>query len=183
MYTIRPEGPKKNKISATRRLLLKGKLLKKAVAMLIAEKEQSKRDRESTLNESVPPLKLSGLSVQELQELCKELHCKIGTVDEARYDLEIKVSKNEKEIQMLTQKIGEIKGSMNRTKLKRVKKSADAMLGALTESKMSSKADFKANLKTVKKEEEKKEEVTDWRKNVEAMSGMEGRKKLFNAGQ
>lgn len=44
---------------------------------------------------------------------------------------------------------------MNRTKLKRVKKSADAMLGALTESKLSSKADFKANLKTVKKEEEK----------------------------
>lgn len=30
---------------------------------------------------------------------------------------------------------------------------------------------------------EQKEEVTDWRKNVEAMSGMEGRKKLFNAGQ
>lgn len=28
-----------------------------------------------------------------------------------------------------------------------------------------------------------KEEVTDWRKNVDAMSGMEGRKKLFNAGQ
>lgn len=28
-----------------------------------------------------------------------------------------------------------------------------------------------------------KEEVNDWRKNVEAMSGMEGRKKKFNAGQ
>lgn len=28
-----------------------------------------------------------------------------------------------------------------------------------------------------------KEEVTDWRKNVDAMSGMEGRKKLFDAGQ
>ena len=26
-----------------------------------------------------------------------------------------------------------------------------------------------------------REEVTDWRKNVEAMSGMEGRKKLFDA--
>ncbi|KAB5571503.1 hypothetical protein PHYPO_G00225670 [Pangasianodon hypophthalmus] len=164
------KGNKKNKISATRRLLLKGKLLKKAASMLVAEKEQSKRDRESALNERVPPLKLSGLSVQELQELCKELHRKIDTADEARYDLEVKVAKNEKEIQMLTQKIGELKGTMNRTKLKRVKKSADAMLGALTESKMSSKADFKANLKTVKKEEEKKEEVTDWRKNVEAMS-------------
>lgn len=28
---------------------------------------------------------------------------------------------------------------------------------------------------------QQKEEVTDWRKNVEAMSGMEGRKKLFDA--
>ncbi|KAM9470272.1 troponin I, slow skeletal muscle [Clarias gariepinus] len=151
--------------------------------MLIAEKEQSKRERESALNERLPPLKVSGLSSQDLQELCKELHRKIDTVDDARYDLEVKASKNEKEIQSLTQKICEIKGTMNRTKLKRVKKSADDVLGALTESKMSSKADFKANLKTVKKEEEKKEEVTDWRKNVEAMSGMEGRKKIFNAGQ
>lgn len=83
----------------------------------------------------------------------------------------------------MTQKIWEMKGTKQRTKLKRVKKSNDAKLDALTESKMISKADFKANLKTVKKEEEKKEEVTDWRKNVEAMSGMEGRKKLFNAGQ
>jgi len=48
-----------------------------------------------------------------------------------------------------------MKGTTQRTKLKRVKKSHDAMFGALTESKMSSKADFKANLKTVKKEEEK----------------------------
>lgn len=59
------------------------------------------------------------------------------------------------QIQSLTQKIWEMKGSMKRTQLKRVKKSADAMFGSLTESKMSSKADFKANLKTVKKEEEK----------------------------
>ncbi|XP_057185547.1 troponin I, slow skeletal muscle-like [Triplophysa rosa] len=151
--------------------------------MLVAEKEQNKRERDDALNERVPPLKLSGLSAQELQELCKDLHHKLDVVDEARYDLEVKVAKNDKEIQSLTQKIWEMKGSMKRTQLKRVKKSADAMFGSLNESKMSSKADFKANLKTVKKEEEKKEEVTDWRKNVEAMSGMEGRKKLFNAGQ
>ncbi|XP_051978835.1 troponin I, slow skeletal muscle [Xyrauchen texanus] len=151
--------------------------------MLAAEKEQNKREKDNALNERVPPLKLSGLSVQELQDLCKDLHRKIDVVDEARYDLEVKVAKNESEIQSQTQKIWDLKGTMNRTKLKRVKKSSDAMFGALTESKLSSKADFKANLKTVKKEEEKKEEVTDWRKNVEAMSGMEGRKKLFNANQ
>lgn len=33
-----------------------------------------------------------------LKELCKELHRKIDVVDEARYDLEIKVAKNEIEV-------------------------------------------------------------------------------------
>ncbi|XP_052438486.1 troponin I, slow skeletal muscle [Carassius gibelio] len=114
-----------------------------------------------------------------MQELCRDLHHKIDIVDEARYDLNIKVARNDAEILSLTQKIYELKGKTKRPNLKRVKKSADAMLGSLSDTRV----DFKANLKTVKKEEEKKEEVTDWRKNVEAMSGMEGRKKLFNAGQ
>lgn len=43
---------------------------------------------------------------------------------------------------------------MKRPNLKRVKVSADAKLGALTDSRVT-KSDFKANLKTVKKEEEK----------------------------
>lgn len=33
-----------------------------------------------------------------LQELCKELHRKIDVVDEARYDMEVKVAKNEQEV-------------------------------------------------------------------------------------
>ncbi len=43
---------------------------------------------------------------------------------------------------------------MKRPNLRRVKKSADAMLGSLSDTRVM-KADFKANLKTVKKEEEK----------------------------
>ncbi|KAK1790496.1 hypothetical protein P4O66_014378 [Electrophorus voltai] len=158
------------------------KLLRKAESLLVKEREQKLIERESTLKERAPPLKLSGLSVQELQEICKDLHHKIDIVDESRYDLELKVARNETEIQSLQQKVYELKGKMKRPNLKRVKKTADDKLGALTDTKLM-KADFKANLKTVKKEEEKKEEVTDWRKNVEAMSGMEGRKKIFDAGQ
>ncbi|XP_076742070.1 troponin I, slow skeletal muscle-like isoform X2 [Maylandia zebra] len=144
---------RKSKISAARRLALKTKLLKTATVMLEDEKEQKKLKRETTLRERVPPLQLSGLSLQDLQ------------------------------IENLSQKVFDLKGKMKRPALKRVKISADAMLGALLGSKVKESVDFKANLKTVKKEEEKKEEVTDWRKNVEAMSGMEGRKKLFDAGQ
>lgn len=58
------------------------------------------------------------------------------------------------QIQSLQQKIYELKGKMSRPKLKRVKKSADDKLGALTDA-VHMKADYKANLKTVKKEEEK----------------------------
>lgn len=150
--------------------------------MLVAENEEKKHEKERAVNECYPPLKLSGLSVQELQDLCRDLHKKIDIADEARYDMETKVARNEKEIQALTQKIVELKG-VRRPSLKRVKKSTDDMLGAYTDSSKLMKADFKANLKTVKKEDEKREEVTDWRKNVEAMSGMQGRKKLFDAGQ
>ncbi|XP_032379156.1 troponin I, cardiac muscle [Etheostoma spectabile] len=177
------EGQKKSKISASRRLALKTKLLKIAAVMLEKEKEEKKLEREVTLGERVPLLQLSGLSVQDLQALCKDLHHKIDVVDEERYDIDAKVTKNYKEIENLSQKVFELKGKMKRPSLKRVKISADAMLGALLGAKVKESVDFKANLKTVKKEEEKKEEVTDWRKNVEAMSGMEGRKKLFNAGQ
>uniref|UniRef100_A0A3Q3XAF1 Uncharacterized protein n=1 Tax=Mola mola TaxID=94237 RepID=A0A3Q3XAF1_MOLML len=172
----------KRKYSATRRLHLKSKLLKKAASLLVAENEEKEREKERVLNESFPPLKMSGLSTQELQELCKDLQRKIDVTDGVRYDMEFKVARNEKEIQGLSQKIVDLKG-MNRPNLKRVKKTTDDMLGACTDNSRLTKSDFKANLKTVKKEEEKREEVTDWRKNVEAMSGMEGRKKLFNAGQ
>ncbi|CAK6950863.1 LOW QUALITY PROTEIN: troponin I%2C slow skeletal muscle-like [Scomber scombrus] len=154
-----------------------------AGAMLEKDKEGKRQEREATLSERVPPLQLSGLSTQDLQAMCKELNRKIDVVDEERYDTEAKVLKNNKEIENLSLKIVELKGKMKRPALKRVKISADAMLGALLGAKVKESVDFKANLKTVKKEDEKKEEVTDWRKNVEAMSGMEGRKKLFNAGQ
>lgn len=150
--------------------------------MLVVEGEQKKQEKERVVKESFPPLQLSGLSVQELQDLCKELHSKADVVDEARYDLEVKVAKNQTEIETLKQKVISLKGA-KRPSLKRVKKTTEDVLGAFTDTSKLMKADFKANLKTVKKEEEKREEVTDWRKNVEAMSGMEGRKKLFNAGQ
>lgn len=46
---------------------LQTKILKKASTLLAEEKEQKKSDREQTLSERVPPLQLSGLTVQDLQ--------------------------------------------------------------------------------------------------------------------
>lgn len=115
------------------------------------------------------------------QELCRELHGKIDVVDEARYDIEVKVAKTDNEvkpfesemnskyylscvgfqlfpgigqIQSLTRMVTELKG-IKRPNLKRVKKTADNMLGAYNDPSKLMKADFKVNLKTVKKEDEK----------------------------
>lgn len=38
-----------------------------------------------------------------LQDLCSDLHQKIGVVDETRYDFELKVARNEKEVNLKSQ--------------------------------------------------------------------------------
>ncbi|XP_020311788.1 troponin I, cardiac muscle-like [Oncorhynchus nerka] len=176
-----PKPKEKSKISSARRLGLKIRLLIVAGQMLEVEVEEKKRERDEALAERVPPLKLSGLSVEELQDLCRDLHHKIDVVDEERYDVGLKVTKNDKEIHDLGLKIIELQSKFKKPNLRRVKISAEAMLSVLLGSKHKETIDFKSNLKTVKKPEEKKEEVTDWRQNVDAMSGMEGRKKMFDA--
>ncbi|XP_063302285.1 troponin I, slow skeletal muscle-like [Pelobates fuscus] len=178
------DGPK-SKIPASRKLLLKTLMLAKASEDLEKEIKEAEEEKVRTLSENVPPLQYAGLSHKELKELCTGLHKKIDAVDEERYNIEEKVKKNDLEIQSLNQKIFDLKGKFKRPTLRRVRISADAMLKALLGSTHKVSMDFKANLKSVKKEDEKAKqektvEVTDWRKNIEAMSGMEGRKKKFD---
>ncbi|XP_072922320.1 troponin I, slow skeletal muscle-like [Hemitrygon akajei] len=163
------------------------KSLMLAYASKKLEKEKSEKDTEKNrvLTEIVPQLNTSSLSVQELQSMCKKFHQMIDGVDAERYDIEVKVSKNAKEIESLTQKVLDLKGKFKRPTLRRVRVSADEMLGALAETSHKTSLDLRSNLKSVKKEDEKEHkqvEVHDWRKNVEAMSGMEGRKKKFDTG-
>ncbi|XP_017552455.1 troponin I, skeletal, slow d [Pygocentrus nattereri] len=188
----RPKGnPKafdkpKCKISASRKLSLKMLLLNRAIEEL--EKEKLERDEEKVryLGEKMPALQLSGLSLAELQNLCKQLHAKIDIVDEERFDCESKVDKNNKDIHELKLKVQDLGGKFKKPALRKVRVSADEMMRALLGSKHKGSMDLRANLKSVKKEDIKQEkvlttEVGDWRKNVEAMSGMEGRKKMFDA--
>lgn len=64
------------------------------------------------------------------------------------------------QIQTLNGKIVDLKG-VKRPSLKRVKKTTDDMLGAFTDTTKHMKADFKVNLKTVKKEEDKVKLLAD----------------------
>uniref|UniRef100_A0A3Q0S3J0 Troponin I type 1a (skeletal, slow) n=1 Tax=Amphilophus citrinellus TaxID=61819 RepID=A0A3Q0S3J0_AMPCI len=151
------------------------------VAKAKEELEQEILDKEGEkqkyLAERAPPLNMSGLSLGQLQDLCRELHAKIDVVDEERYDIEAKVMLNTH----LNIKVLDLRGKFKRPNLRRVRVSADAILRSLLGSKHKVSMDLRANLKSVKKEDTEKD--SDWRKNVEAMSGMEGRKKMFDAAK
>ncbi|XP_062329424.1 troponin I type 1b (skeletal, slow) isoform X2 [Osmerus eperlanus] len=180
------QGYRKSKISASRKLMLKSLMVARAKEDLEQEQEEKEKEKQKYLEERTPPLVLSGMSSAELQELCAELHAKVDVVDEERYDIEAKVLHNSREIKDLNIKVLDLRGKFKRPNLRRVRVSADAILRSLLGSKHKVSMDLRANLKSVKKEDTEKEktvEVSDWRKNVEAMSGMEGRKKMFDAAK
>ncbi|XP_008279955.1 troponin I, fast skeletal muscle-like [Stegastes partitus] len=172
------------KMSSSRKHHLKSLML--SIAKGLLEEEEREREQEKTryMAESCPPPSMPR-SMQELQELCREIHHKIDVIDEERYDLEIKIGKANKEIDDLKIKVQDLMGKFKKPVLKKVRMSADAMLKALLGSKHTVNLDLRANLKQVKKEvkEEDKElrDVGDWRKNIEDKSGMDGRKKMFEA--
>ncbi|XP_064161742.1 troponin I, slow skeletal muscle-like [Anguilla rostrata] len=166
--------------------MLKSLMVAKAKDELEQECEEKQEEKQRYLAEKAPPVSTSGMSFAELQDLCRELHAKIDVVDEERYDIEAKVLHNTREIKDLNIKVLDLRGKFKRPTLRRVRVSADAILRSLLGSKHKVSMDLRANLKSVKKEDTEKErpvEVSDWRKNVEAMSGMEGRKKMFDAAK
>ncbi|XP_059682105.1 troponin I, fast skeletal muscle [Gavia stellata] len=184
--TCLSEEEKKRRAATARRQHLKSAMLQLAATEIEREAAAKEVEKQNYLAEHCPPLSLPG-SMQELQELCKKLHAKIESVDEERYDTEVKLQKTNKELEDLSQKLFDLRGKFKRPPLRRVRMSADAMLRALLGSKHKVCMDLRANLKQVKKEDTEKEkdlrDVGDWRKNIEEKSGMEGRKKMFEAGE
>ncbi|KAF7215110.1 troponin I, fast skeletal muscle [Nothobranchius furzeri] len=172
------------KMSSSRKHYLKSLMLSIAKGLLEEEESIREEERERYMAEACPALSIPR-SLQEMQELYRELHHKCDVIDEERYDLEMKVNKANKEIEDLKIKVQDVMGKFKKPVLKKVRMSADAMLKALLGSKHTVNLDLRANLKQVKKEvkEEEKElrDVGDWRKNIEDKSGMDGRKKMFEA--
>ncbi|VCW48727.1 unnamed protein product [Gulo gulo] len=98
------------------------------------------------------------------QDLCRQLHARVDKVDEERYDVEAKVTKNIAEIADLTQKIFDLRGKFKRPTLRRVRISADAMMQALLGTRAKETLDLRAHLKQVKKEDTEKVSVAPARK-------------------
>uniref|UniRef100_A0A8C6TFB4 Troponin I n=1 Tax=Neogobius melanostomus TaxID=47308 RepID=A0A8C6TFB4_9GOBI len=140
----------KTKMPLSRRNYLKSLLLQIGQSLVEQEAQRLEREKQSYVDENCPSLSVPH-SVQELQELCRKLHKEIDLVDEERYDLEIKVTKSDKEIDGLKIKLQELNGRFQKPVLRKVRMSADAMLAALLGSKHKVSMDLRGNLRQVKK--------------------------------
>lgn len=171
------------KMSHQRKMTLKSLMLNKAKDDLEREAAQKAAEKKEVLAKRLKPLEgLENMTVQEAQDLCRELHVKIDKVMDEAYDLKQRVGKNDKEIDDLNQQIFDLRGKFKRPPLRRVRMSADQMLRALLGSKHKVSMDLRSNLKAVKKTEGKKHDTnvdTDWRDNIDAKAGMEGKMAMF----
>jgi hypothetical protein len=140
------------KMSTQRKMQLKSLLLAKAKEELQKEAERRAAKKKEILAERIAslPSNIAGMNDEELKQLCREIHGKIDKVDDLRYDIEAKVTKNNKEIEELNQKIFELRGKFKRPPLRRVKMSADQMLKALLGNKHKVTMDLRGNLKSAK---------------------------------
>nr|XP_039252969.1 troponin I, fast skeletal muscle-like [Styela clava] len=144
------------KMTHQRKQQLKSLMLNKAREDLKREAEQKAEEKKNVLNKRIEPMAdIGSMSQQELMDLCRELHAKIDKVDEARYEIEAKVKKNDTEIEELNQKIFDLRGKFKRPPLRRVRMSADQMLRALLGSKHKVTMDLRSNLKSSKNEGKK----------------------------
>jgi predicted nuclease with TOPRIM domain len=140
------------KMSVQRKMQLKSLLLQKAKEELQKEAERKAARKKEVLAERIQSLPdLNGMNDEELKQYLREIHSKIDKIDDARFDMEAKVVKNNKEIDDLNQKIFELRGKFKRPPLRRVKMSADQMLKALLGNKHKVTMDLRGNLKTAKK--------------------------------
>uniref|UniRef100_A0A3Q3GK79 Troponin I2, fast skeletal type n=1 Tax=Labrus bergylta TaxID=56723 RepID=A0A3Q3GK79_9LABR len=139
------------KMSSGRRNQLKSLLLLIGESMLEKEAREAEKEKMTFIQETCPVLSIPGC-MQEMLELCRKIHKQLDLVDEERYDMELKVTKSNKEINDLKLKVQDLNGKFKKPALKKVKMSADAMLAALLGSKHKVSMDLRANLKQVKKE-------------------------------
>jgi len=140
------------KMSVQRKMQLKSLLLQKAKEELQKESERKAARKKEVLAERIQPLPdLNSMNDEELKQYLREIHAKIDKIDDSRFDMEAKVTKNNKEIDDLNQKIFELRGKFKRPPLRRVKMSADQMLKALLGNKHKVTMDLRGNLKTAKK--------------------------------
>jgi len=145
----RENAEKKKRFGLTpdKKRKLKLLIMQKATEDLKNEAAKKANAKKAYLDDRVKPLpELNPMNEAALVSLCKDLHKQIMEQEEAKYDMEMKIRKQDYEINELTIKVNDIKGKFIKPALKKVNKTQSKF--AKLEKIEPANADFRANLKS-----------------------------------
>ncbi|XP_052678220.1 trichohyalin-like isoform X7 [Crassostrea angulata] len=117
-------------------------IMAKAAEDLRNEAKAKAEEKERYINERVPPCDTQGKDKAALIKLCKDLHTLMATLEEEVYDWNMKVRKQEGEINSLSLKVNDSKGKFVKPVLRKVNK--ESKFDKLKKDK----SDFRGNLKS-----------------------------------
>ena len=122
----RENAEKKKRFSLTpeKKRKLKLLIMQKAADDLKAEAERKKAAKQAYVESKVRalPPDLTALNEAQLVSICKDLHKQIAEQEEEKYNMEMKIRKQDYEINELTIKVNDIKGKFIKPTLKKVNK-------------------------------------------------------------
>ncbi|CAF2390960.1 unnamed protein product [Rotaria sp. Silwood2] len=154
-------------------------IMKMATENLKGEQQRRLEARKNYIEQCLKPLdNVSSMSDAQLKSLCQDLHNQLKTNEESHYDLEVKIRKQDYDINELTIKINDIKGKFVKPSLKKVSKT-EQKLNKIKKPK-EDEPNFinMANLKQstnkfALKEEQKEEDKINYRDQVQLKSAKE----------
>jgi len=113
------------------------------------EQERKAEKRRTTIAERCGTQKsLEGANEATLQAICREYHSRIEAVEGDKYDLEFQVRLKDYQVNELTCQVNDLRGKFVKPALKKVSKFDKIKIIQTKQSEV----DFRAGLKTVKKE-------------------------------
>lgn len=140
------KGVKKGFLNPERKRKLRALLMKKAAEDMKAEQERKGQERRRILEERIGSDKHSQANDESaLADVCKAYHERIRTLEESRYDLEVKVRAKDYEINELTIQVNDLRGKFVKPTLKKVSKYE---VSKLTVKKSDAAVDFRSTLKS-----------------------------------
>jgi len=121
--------------------------VQKTAEELKKQTERDAKEREQFLSKRIPPLSLSGLTKEQLEQKVRSFHELVTRLEEEIYDGEVKLRRLDTEVNELNIVVNDIKGQYVKPSLKKVSKT-EQKLAKIAEVKSKLNSAFRESLKS-----------------------------------
>ncbi|KAL7063778.1 hypothetical protein AAHC03_05714 [Spirometra sp. Aus1] len=133
-------------LSPEKKRLLKQLIMQKAADEMRNEMKKRQEEKENYLRSKVQPLALDGLDDAAVIKKIKELYERMKALEGEKYDWEVKIRRQDFEINELTIKVNDVKGKFVKPVLKKVSKTEN--MARFEKKESQSLASFRSQLKS-----------------------------------